>query len=234
MASQWPSQGISEWLKWNDGLGLLKLNSSALRCFSEAAPNSWRNDFLRGANRTLITHVQGLTLVTLIHRDLLHHLRADVYGASLNMKDGEDFYPILCSSVAFDGDTMHQLNRNFVRGQEHEFRELILLVHFFVLNGIIEALPRGLTQSIRNFAKGARYFRWGSWSMSSATAVSTIWPSWHPSLLLQCPGFLTLIGLLLGCMAPFLLRRVLDMCLKRKLDNLRKLWQEDHVSHPGA
>lgn len=234
MASQWPSQGISEWLQWNDDLGLLKLNSSALRCFSEAAPNSRRNDFLRGANRTLITHVQGLTLETHIHRDLLHHLGTDVNGASLNMKDDEDFCPILRSSVAFDGDTMHQLHRSFVRGEDHEFRDIIMMVHFFVLKGIIGALPRGLTQSIRNFTKVAPYFRFGFWSMGSFTAVSTIWPSLNPFLLLTCHGFLSFILGLLGFMTPFLLRRLLNMVFKWKIDHLRKLWNEEHVSHRGA
>jgi hypothetical protein len=206
---------MAQLLQWDGDLCELRLDSAAMRYLSEAACCPLKLDIPRGSNLALIRYAQGLTLVTLVHRDLIPQLRLD--GSC------GDFEPVICSSVSFDGDTMHKLRQDFVRKLEIEFRQLVLLIHFLVLNGIIGALPRGLTRNIRLFRGVAKGVRWGLW-MFSGYQLFTIgaWHSSHSSQdrLWSLIQFVVLF--LLGWIAPWGARRLLGFYIKSNLQSARK------------
>jgi hypothetical protein len=206
---------MAQLLQWDGDLCELRLDSAAMRYLSEAACCPLKLDIPRGSNLALIRYAQGLTLVTLVHRDLIPQLRLD--GSC------GDFEPVICSSVSFDGDTMHKLRQDFVRKLEIEFRQLVLRIHFLVLNGIIEALPRGLTRNIRLFRGVAKGVRWGLW-MFSGYQLFTIgaWHSSHSSQdrLWSLIQFVVLF--LLGWIAPWGARRLLGFYIKSNLQSARK------------
>jgi hypothetical protein len=206
---------MAQLLQWDGDLCELRLDSAAMRYLSEAACCPLKLDIPRGSNLALIRYAQGLTLVTLVHRDLIPQLRLD--GSC------GDFEPVICSSVSFDGDTMHKLRQDFVRKLEIEFRQLVLRIHFLVLNGIIGALPRGLTRNIRLFRGVAKGVRWGLW-MFSGYQLFTIgaWHSSHSSQdrLWSLIQFVVLF--LLGWIAPWGARRLLGFYIKSNLQSARK------------
>jgi hypothetical protein len=214
MFSTRPANGMAQLLQWDGDLCELRLDSAAMRYLSEAACCPLKLDIPRGSNLALIRYAQGLTLVTLVHRDLIPQLRLD--GSC------GDFEPVICSSVSFDGDTMHKLRQDFVRKLEIEFRQLVLRIHFLVLNGIIEALPRGLTRNIRLFRGVAKGVRWGLW-MFSGYQLFTIgaWHSSHSSQdrLWSLIQFVVLF--LLGWIAPWGARRLLGFYIKSNLESAR-------------
>jgi len=210
---------MAQFLQWEGDLCELRLDSSAVRYFSETAYVPSRKDLLRGFNRTLIRHVQGFTLVTLIHRDLVPQLRLDGSGG--------DFDPMICSSVSFDGDTMHKLKQDFVRKLENDFRQMVLLIHFSVLSGITGVLPHQLTRTIRRFRSVAKYLRWGLWIWSLVSLLLSLIqifimrkPSWALFWAL-----LSFLSFLLGRIAPYLVRWVLVCCIKWKLQTVRDKWK---------
>jgi hypothetical protein len=214
MFSTRPANGMAQLLQWDGDLCELRLDSAAMRYLSEAACCPLKLDIPRGSNLALIRYAQGLTLVTLVHRDLIPQLRLD--GSC------GDFEPVICSSVSFDGDTMHKLRQDFVRKLEIEFRQLVLRIHFLVLNGIIGALPRGLTRNIRLFRGVAKGVRWGLW-MFSGYQLFTIgaWHSSHSSQdrLWSLIQFVVLF--LLGWIAPWGARRLLGFYIKSNLESAR-------------
>jgi hypothetical protein len=211
---------MAQLLQWEGDLCELRLDSAAVRYFLGAAYSPSKIDILRGSNLALIRYVQGLTLVTLVHRDLIPQLRLDGSRG--------DFGPMICSSVSFDGDTMHKLKQDFVRKLEIEFRQMVLLIYFSVLNGIVGALPRGLTRNIRLFRGVAKGVRWGLW-MFSGYQLFTI-GAWHPSHSSQVPLsslLQSVVLFLVGCIAPLGARRLLGFYIKSKLQSARKAWHEE-------
>jgi hypothetical protein len=213
---------MAEFLQWEGNLCELRLDSAAMRYLSDVACCPSKLDILRGSNLALIRYVQGLTLVTLAHRDLIPQLRFDGSGG--------DFEPVICSSVSFDGDTMHKLRQDFVRKLEIEFRQLVLRIHFLVLNGIIEALPRGLTRNIRLFRGVAKGVRWGLW-VFSGYQLFTI-GAWHSSHSSQDPLWSLIqfvLVFLLGCIAPWGARRLLGFYIKSNLQSARKAWHKEVI-----
>lgn len=200
---------MAQLLQWEGDLCELRLDSSAIRYFSETAYGTSRINLLRGFSRTLIRHIQGFTLVTLIHRDLIPQLQVDGSWG--------DFNPIICSSVSFDGDTMHKVKHDFVRKLENDFRQRILLIHFSVLSGITGVLPHQLTRTIRRFRRVANDLRLGLWVVSSIQIVTIgklssalLWP---------------FLSFLLGWSAPFMVRWFLGYCIKWKLQTIRDKWK---------
>jgi hypothetical protein len=217
---------MAEPLQWEGDLCELRLDSAAVRYLSEVARCPPRLDILHGSNLAVIRYVQGLTLVTLVYRDLIPQLRFDGSGG--------DFEPVVCSSVSFDGDTMHKLRQDFVRKLEIEFRQLVLRIHFLVLNGIIEALPRGLTRNIRLFRGVAKGVRWGFWVFSGYQLFTIgAWHSSHSSQDFLWSFIQSVMVFLLGCIAPWGARRLLGFYIKSKLQSVRKAWHEE-VSVKGA
>lgn len=211
---------MAQLLQWEGDLCELRLDSSAFRYFSETAYVPSRKVLLRGLNRTLIRHVQGFTLVTLVHRDLIPQLQLD--GSE------GDFNPIICSSVSFDGDTMHKLKQDFVQKPENDFRQMILLIHFSVLSGITGVLPHQLTRTIRRFRSVAKYLRWGLgiWSLVSLflsllQIVIMGKPSWGALLW----AILSFLSFWLRRKAPYVVRWVLACCIKWKLQIVRCKWK---------
>jgi hypothetical protein len=201
---------MAQLLQWEGDLCELRLDSAAVRYFLGAAYSPSKIDFLRGSNLALIRYAQGLTLVTLVHRDLIPQLRLDGSRG--------DFGPMICSSVSFDGDTVHKLKQDFVRKLEIEFRQMVLLIHFSVLNGIIGALPRGFTRNIRLFRGVAKCVRWGLW-MFSMYQLFTIGAghSSHSSQDSLCSLLQSVVLFLLGCIVPWGARRLLGFYIKSKL-----------------
>jgi hypothetical protein len=205
---------MAQLLQWDGDLCELRLDSAAMRYLSEAACCPLKLDIPRGSNLALIRYAQGLTLVTLVHRDLIPQLRLD--GSC------GDFEPVICSSVSFDGDTMHKLRQDFVRKLEIEFRQLVLRIHFLVLNGIIEALPRGLTRNIRLFRGVAKAVRWGLWVFSGYQLFTIgAWHSSHSSLDSLWSLIQFVVVFLLGCIAPWGARRLLGFYIKSNLESAR-------------
>jgi hypothetical protein len=222
MFSTRPANRIAELLQWEGDLCELRLDSAAVRYFLGAAYSPSKIDILRGSNLALIGYAQGLTLVTLVHRDLIPQLRLDGSRG--------DFGPMICSSVSFDGDTMHKLKQDFVRKLEIEFRQMVLLIHFSVLNGIIGALPRGLTRNIRLFRGVAKGVRWGLW-VFSGYQLFTI-GAWHSSHSSQDPLWSLIqfvLVLLVGCIAPWGARRLLGFYIKSNLQSARKAWHKEVI-----
>jgi len=231
MFSTQPTERMAERLTWEGDRCELRLDPSAVRCFSESSYDISRMDFLCGSSLTLLRCVQGITLVTLIHRDLVPQLRLD-------RSDG-DYDPMISSSVSFDGDTMHKLKQDFVRNLEIELRQKVLSIHFSVLNGITGALPRGLTRDIRNLGVVATGVRWGLVVLSLITT-----PFWtcQPSQCSHDPfwSFLRVLWAiiqpllwLVACKAPIVVRWLVGRYIKSKLHSVRKVWQEE-VSVKGA
>jgi hypothetical protein len=215
---------MAELLKWEGDLCELRLDSAAVRYFLGAAYSPSKIDILRGSNRAVICYVQGLTLVTLAHRDLIPQLRFDGSGG--------DFEPVICSSVSFDGDTMHKLRQDFVRKLEIEFRQLVLRIHFLVLNGIIEALPRGLTRNIRLFRGVAKAVRWGLWVFSGYQLFTIgAWHSSHSSLDPLWSLIQFVVVFLLGCIAPWGARRLLGFYIKSNLESARKALHKEVIDN---
>jgi len=219
---------LSNWLRWEGDLCELRLDSSAVRFFTEQESKISNGDFLRGSNRTLLRYVQGLTLVTLVHTDLIPRLGSHESGA--------DFVPMICSSVSFDADTMHKLRHDFVQEAEIEIRQVIMLIHFRVLNGITKGLPSELTRSIRFFRGLGSVLRWGLWSISVYQMTSI--GGWKPSHSSQdsiwtilphvfCALIQPFLLLSVGWLAPYALLRLLGHCIKAKLQVARKSWHYD-------
>jgi hypothetical protein len=139
---------------------------------------------------------------------------------------------MICSSVSFDGDTMHKLKQDFVRKLEIEFRQMVLLIHFSVLNGIIGALPSGLTRNIRLFRGVAKCVRWGLWVFSMYQLFTIgAWHSSHSSQdrLLSLIQFVVLF--LLGCIAPWGARRLLGFYIKSNLESARKALHKEVIDN---
>jgi hypothetical protein len=205
---------MAEWLTWEGERCELRLNSSAVRYFTGPAYGTSRKGFLRRSNRSFIRYVQGLTLVTLIHRDLIPRLRLDGSGG--------DYYPMISSSVSFDGDTMHKLKQDFVQQSEIEFRQMALLIHFSVLNGITEALPRELTQSIRHVRRLATWSQRTLWVVSLFQFYFGVSSARHhvsqdPLQAIHSALFRPLFFLLLSWIAPFVVRWLLVFCVKLRI-----------------
>lgn len=196
-------------LKWDGDLCELRLDSSAVSYLSRTVSGTSRINLLRGFNRTLVCHVQGFTLLTLVHRDLTPWWQPD--------DSREVFTPILCSSVSFDGDTMHRLKHDFLRKTDVELRQTLLLIHFSVLSGIIGALSCELMRAIRFSGRAASGIRLGLWMLSAMQFVVI----GGLSRVLLWPFLL----FLLGCAFPFLVRWILACCIKWQLKKIWNKWQ---------